>query len=80
MKILNKPLFVKCSVDVYISHGDTYYNVPTNLLLCKSIEKVNRKTSTGCDYYIKFVGCDVTWRFETEKERDVEYKRLMEII
>lgn len=73
IRILNVPYFVKCGVDSYTSHGVTYFNSPVNLLQCKSIERVK----INGESYIKFIGCGVAWRFDSDQHRDDQYRVLM---
>lgn len=75
-EFLNIPYFIQCSTSKYESHGTTFYNSPVNLCLCKSIER----TKINGESYIKFVGCDVAWRFGSISERDKEYDRVLKQI
>jgi hypothetical protein len=70
------PHFVQCSTSKYESQGTTFYNSPVNLCLCKSIER----TKINGESYIKFMGCNVAWRFKTISERDNEYDRVIGLL
>lgn len=75
-------IFAECSVpNVTYLRGAVLVNRPVNLLLCKSLH-----TSTYHWYpdnsgrpSIVFTGTDVEWVFDNVKQRDAEYRRLLDL-
>jgi len=76
------PYFIECSItEIKYLRGDTYTNQSVNLALCTSVGKMQVKwypDNTGKPG-IFFVGCDQQWSFDTEKERDAEFAKIMSI-
>ena len=74
--------FIQCSVpSITYLRGDTVYNRPVNLGVCKSIEKSRfawYPDNTG-RAAIQFHGCDTEWVFNNEAERDAEFERILKI-
>lgn len=72
--------FVECTIDKvkwpYIGYQ---YNHPVNIELCTSLKKVEEHSGYGDTYpSIKFEGCNITWYFNTEKDRDKNLQILLD--
>ena len=50
---------------------------PVNTDHCKTIQKGVENNANEYQYVIRFYDAGVKWSFETENERDEEYKRVM---
>jgi hypothetical protein len=71
-----------------VPHGPkdgNWPNRPVNISMCSYIVKTIYETplkirlpKDGKIPQLKFVGCDMSWWFSSEEERDREYDRLME--
>ncbi|MEA2789295.1 MAG: hypothetical protein QOG73_1701 [Acetobacteraceae bacterium] len=78
------PIFVKPQVPHGPADGN-WPNRPVNISLCTYIIKTTYETplkirlpSDRKISQLKFVGCDMSWYFSSDEERDQEYDRLME--
>jgi len=76
------PHFLDCSVpNITYLQGQKYINQTVNLGLCTSIGKMQVKwyPDNQGKPGIFFVGCDVQWAFDSEKDRDAEYSKIVSI-
>jgi len=78
MKLFTRPMVP------FVEYGRiTYTNCPVNLSLCFSVSKYESTTTNTNEpiYSIRFNrgDADLTWNFATEKHRDDEYARILNI-
>ena len=60
--------FVECNF-----RNEKFHNPPVNLVWCKSL----RRSESGTYPSIVFQGCDESWTFESKKERDIAYEKIL---
>jgi hypothetical protein len=74
------PTFIECTVpSIIYLRGEVVVNDPVNLDLCKSLHKKNFAwyPDNKGKPAIKFEGCDVEWVYESESQREEDWKRII---
>lgn len=57
---------------------DWHDNDPVNIRLCQSLIKLEQSLYYGGTIFkIYFKGCDTTWHFTEQHERDQEFERIL---
>ena len=78
---ITRPFFTVCATESLRYRNRDFHNWPVNLSLCMHIQK--DRYSIYPDNVgkpaIEFIGCELTWIYNTEKERDEDFDRILRI-
>ena len=78
---ITRPFFTVCATESIRYQNTDFQNWPINLSLCMHIQK--DKYSIYPDNVgrpaIKFIGCELSWIYNTEKDRDEDFDRIVRI-
>lgn len=75
------PYLIECTTpEITYLRGNTVVNKVVNLDLCKNLYKstLNWYPDNVGKPAITFDGCDVQWVFNTDKDRDAEFSRIID--